>query len=92
MHGMAPVYAALQDARERAHAAGARDVEEQPILEGYLGGPAKALSRFAETVKADLLVVGNLGLGMRGEKWLGSVPGRVLSKARTDLLIVHTND
>lgn len=92
MHGRAPIYAALQDARERAHAVGARDIEERPILEGHLGGPAKALSRFAATVEADLLVVGNLGLGMRGEKWFGSVPGRVLGKATTDLLIVHTND
>jgi nucleotide-binding universal stress UspA family protein len=59
---------------------------------GHLGGAAKALSRLAEEVKADLLVVGNVGLDTRSDKWLGSVPGNVLRKAKTDVLIVHTTD
>jgi nucleotide-binding universal stress UspA family protein len=59
---------------------------------GHLGGPAHALSRLAEEVKADLLVVGNVGLGTRADKWLGSVPGNVLRRAKTDVLIVHTTD
>ena len=92
VHGEAPIYGILREARERARAAGAKNVEARPILVGHLGGPAKALSRLAEDVKADLLVVGNVGLGMRIEKWLGSVPGNVLRRAKTDVLIVHTTD
>ena len=92
MHGMAPIYAILREASDRARAAGAKNIEARPILEGHVGGPSKALSRFAEEVKADLLVVGNLGLGARSEKWLGSVPGNILGRAKTDVLIVHTTD
>ena len=92
MHGMAPIYAILREARDRARAAGAKNVEARPILVGHLGGAAKALSRLAEEVKADLLVVGNVGLGMRSEKWLGSVPGNVLRGAKIDVLMVHTAD
>jgi nucleotide-binding universal stress UspA family protein len=59
---------------------------------GHLGGAAKALSRLAEEVKADLLVVGNVGLGTRTDKWLGSVPGDVLRRAKTHVLVIHTTD
>ena len=92
MHGKAPIYAILREARERARAAGAKNIEARPILVGHLGGPAHALSRLAEEVRADLLVVGNVGLGTRADKWLGSVPGNVLRRAKTDVLIVHTTD
>src|SRR5215510_13494215 len=92
MHGMAPIYAILREARDRAKAAGAKNIEARPILEGHVGGPSKALSRLAEEVEADLLLVGNVGLGSRSEKWIGSVPGNVLGRAKTDVLIVHTTD
>ena len=92
VHGEAPIYGILREARERARAAGAKNVEARPILVGHLGGPAQALSRLAEEVKADLLVVGNVGLDTRSDKWLGSVPGNVLRRAKTDVLIVHTTD
>src|SRR5215475_11161234 len=75
MHGRAAIYAILREARDRATVAGAKSIEALPILEGRVGGAAKALSRLAEEVEADLLVVGNVGLGTRSEKWLGSVPG-----------------
>jgi nucleotide-binding universal stress UspA family protein len=88
MHGEAAIYAILREARDRAKAAGARDIEERPIL----GGPARALSRLANDVNADLLVVGNVGLATRTDKWLGSVPGNVCREAKTDVLIVHTTD
>jgi nucleotide-binding universal stress UspA family protein len=39
-----------------------------------------------------LLVVGNVGLNTRSDKWLGSVPGNVLRRAKTDVLLVHTTD
>ena len=86
MHGSASVYAILQDARERAKAAGAHDIEEQAIV----GAPVSALLHLAEEVKADLLVVGNLGVGTVAGRLLGSVPDTVARKAKVDILIVHT--
>jgi nucleotide-binding universal stress UspA family protein len=88
MHGMATVYAVLREARDRARAAGAKNIEARPIR----GDPVHALSRLAKEVEADLLVVGNVGLGTRSDKWLGSVPGNVMRRAKTDVLIVHTTD
>jgi len=53
------------------------------------GGAAGTLVRTADTLDADLLVVGDRGLkGLRGV--LGSVPGRVTHRARLDVLVVHT--
>ncbi|MFG1929678.1 universal stress protein [Mycobacterium sp. NPDC048908] len=90
VHGEAPVYAILREARDRATTAGAKDVEMRPVL----GNPVRALSRLAKEVHADLLVVGNVGLSTRSGKWLGSVPGNVLARAKktADVLIVHTTD
>ena len=54
------------------------------------GLPAKALVSAADTVGADLLVVGDRGLkGVRG--LLGSVPNRVTHRACLDVLVVHTS-
>ncbi len=84
--GEAPFYAILQNARERAHQAGARNVEEKPIV----GAPINALVQLAEEIDADLLVVGNVGLSSVAGRLLGSVPSEVSRKARTDVLIVYT--
>jgi nucleotide-binding universal stress UspA family protein len=46
----------------------------------------------AEEVHADLLVVGNVGLGGVADRLLGSVPSEVSRRAKTDVLIVHTTD
>jgi nucleotide-binding universal stress UspA family protein len=86
--GEAPFYAILQDARERAHKAGAKNVEEKPIV----GAPINALVHLAEEVHADLLVVGNVGLSSVAGRLLGSVPSEVSRRAKTDVLIVHTID
>jgi len=90
VHGEAPVYEILREARDRARAAGAKNIETRPIL----GDPVHALSHLAQEVEADLLVVGNVGLATRSGKWLGSVPGNVLARAKktADVLIVHTTD
>ncbi|OBJ05659.1 universal stress protein [Mycobacterium sp. 1465703.0] len=88
VHGMAAIYAILREARERARAAGAKEIEARPIR----GDPVHALFHLAKDVKADLLVVGNVGLNTRSDKWLGSVPGNVLRRAKTDVLLVHTTD
>ena len=84
--GTAPVYAILQDAKERAHNAGAKNVEERPIE----GSPVDALVHLAETENADLLVVGNVGLSTIAGRLLGSVPANVSRRAKVDVLIVHT--
>jgi nucleotide-binding universal stress UspA family protein len=86
--GTAPIYAILQDARDRAHAAGAKNVEERPIV----GAPVDALVKLAEDEKADLLVVGNVGLSTIAGRLLGSVPANVSRRAKVDVLIVHTTN
>jgi nucleotide-binding universal stress UspA family protein len=78
--------AILQDARDHAKAAGAQDIEERAIV----GAPVSALLHLAEEVKADLLVVGNLGLSTVAGRLLGSVPDTVARRAKVDILIVHT--
>ncbi|OBA91534.1 universal stress protein [Mycobacteriaceae bacterium 1482268.1] len=90
LHGQAPVYEILRDARDRARAAGAKNIETRPIV----GDPVHALTRLAKEVEADLVVVGNVGLATRSGKWFGSVPGNVLARAKknADVLIVHTTD
>ena len=85
--GEAPYYAILQTARERAHLAGAKNVEEKPIV----GAPINALVDLAGEVNADLLVVGNVGLSSVAGRLLGSVPSEVSRRAKMDVLIVHTS-
>ncbi|TVS87772.1 universal stress protein [Mycobacterium helveticum] len=84
--GTAPIYAILRDAKERALAAGAKNVDERPIV----GAPVDALVQLAEEEKADLLVVGNVGLSTIAGRLLGSVPANVSRRAKVDVLIVHT--
>jgi len=86
MAGNAPIYAILREARDRAKAAGASDVEEKAIV----GAPVDALVDLAKEVRADLLVVGNVGLSTIAGRLLGSVPANVARRSKTDVLIVHT--
>jgi nucleotide-binding universal stress UspA family protein len=86
LHGEAPIYAILRDARDRAKAAGAQDIEERAIE----GAPVEALIHLANDVKADLIVVGDVGLNSVAGRMLGSVPADVARKAKIDILIVHT--
>jgi nucleotide-binding universal stress UspA family protein len=90
VQGNAPIYAVLREAHARAAAAGATNVEERSIEDA----PVHALVHLAEDVGADLLVVGNVGLNAR-RAILGrlfSVAGAVSSRAKADVLIVHTSD
>lgn len=87
MHGDAPVYAILREARDRAKAAGAKDIEERPII----GAPVGALVELVREVNADLLVVGDVGLHTIAGRLLGSVPSAVSHRAHTEVLIVHTS-
>src|SRR3984893_3971843 len=84
--GAAPIYAILQEAKERAQAAGATNVEERSVV----GAPVDALVGLAEEGGADLLVVGNVGLSTIAGRLLGSVPANVSRRAKVDVLIVHT--
>ena len=86
--GEAPYYAILRDARERAHQAGAKNVEEKSIV----GAPINVLVQLAEEAGADLLVVGNVGLASVAGRLLGSVPSAVSRRAKIDVLIVYTTD
>jgi nucleotide-binding universal stress UspA family protein len=86
MAGNAPIYAILREARARATAAGAENVEEKAVV----GAPVDALVDLAGEVKADLLVVGNVGLSTIAGRLLGSVPANVARRSKTDVLIVHT--
>ena len=86
LHGGAPVYEILHDARDRAKSAGAHDIEERAIE----GAAVDALVHLAEQTKADLLVVGDVGLDTVAGRLLGSVPADVARKAKIDILIVHT--
>lgn len=89
VQGAAPIYAMLREGRDRAKAAGAKDIEERPIQDA----PVDALVDLAEQVQADLLVVGNVGLNARSAiiGRVFSIPGSVASKAKVDVLIVHTS-
>ena len=86
MAGNAPIYAILREARERATAAGAKNVEERAVI----GAPVDALVDLALEVNADLMVVGNVGLSTISGRLLGSVPANVARRSSTDVLIVHT--
>ena len=85
--GNAPIYAILREATERAKAAGATEVIEKAIV----GAPVDALVDLADEVKADLLVVGNVGLSTIAGRLLGSVPANVARRSKVDVLIVHTS-
>ena len=86
LSGNAPIYAILREAKDRAKAAGANNIEEKAVV----GAPVDALVDLAEEVKADLLVVGNVGLSTIAGRLLGSVPANVSRRSKVDVLIVHT--
>ena len=87
MAGTAPVYDLLRDARDRAKAAGAVNIEERAIE----GAPVDALLALVDEVGADLLVIGNVGLNTIAGRLLGSVPANVARRSNTYVLIVHTS-
>ena len=54
------------------------------------GDPADALIDVAESTKADLIVIGNRGMGGVKRFVLGSVPNKVSHHSPCSVLIVHT--
>ena len=85
--GGAPLYDMLREAKGRAEAAGAKDVEERAIE----GAPVDALVELVDEVGADLLVVGNVGLKSIVGRVMGSVPSTVRRRANTEVLVVETD-
>ena len=52
--------------------------------------PAAAIVAAAEAERADVLVVGNIGMSGRREFLLGNIPNRVSHSARCTVVIVNT--
>lgn len=88
VEGSTPADDVLRAARERAVAAGAKEVEEIAVA----GDAVDTLLRLAGEQEVDLVVVGNRGLNSLAGRLLGSVPANLSHRAHCDVLIVHTTD
>jgi nucleotide-binding universal stress UspA family protein/nitrite reductase/ring-hydroxylating ferredoxin subunit len=77
---------ALERARARAGAAGV-PVDAEPVK----GEPAAGVVEIADRRNAELLIVGDIGMGERHMLRLGGVPDRVSHEMPCDLLIVRTS-
>jgi nucleotide-binding universal stress UspA family protein len=87
VHGNAPAEETLRTAREQA----ATELPADRITTSAGDGdPVEVLTRTVRDTKADLLVVGNKGLGSLVGRVLGSVPANAARSAGVDVLIVHT--
>ena len=78
---------ALRGARE---AAGAEGVEATTHMQK--GQPAEVMKELAGLYGADIIVVGNVGMGKARRFKLGGIAERVAHQAPCDVLIVHTRD
>ena len=86
IRGDNPAEDIVRGATDRAHAAGATEIEVRTVK----GAPVESLISLAEETGADLLVVGNKGLNSLTGRLLGSVPADAARRATCDVLIVHT--
>ncbi|MGX1858728.1 universal stress protein [Dietzia sp. NPDC055340] len=86
IRGDNPAEDIVRGAKDRAHAAGATEIEVRTVK----GAPVESLISLAEETGADLLVVGNKGLNSLTGRLLGSVPADAARRAACDVLIVHT--
>jgi len=84
--GDAATYDMLREAADTARSAGAPDVVERAIS----GAAVEALVDLVDEVKADLLVVGNLGVNTVTGRLFGSVPKTLSKRAATEVMIVDT--
>ena len=87
VEGSTPADDALRAARDRAVAAGAKDVDEVAVSSDDV---VDTLIDLAKDRDVDLVVVGNRGLNTLAGRLLGSVPASLSHRARCDVLIVHT--
>lgn len=84
--GSSPAESVLGDAEDRAHEAGATDIERKAVH----GDPVEVLLNLAREESVDLVVIGNRGLNSLAGRLLGSVPANISHQAKSDVLIVHT--
>ncbi|GAA1582402.1 universal stress protein [Actinomadura kijaniata] len=88
VQGSTPADDALRAARERAVAAGAKEIEQIAVE----GDAVDVIARLARDRAAELVVIGNRGLNSLAGRILGSVPANLSHRAPCDVLIVHTTD
>lgn len=85
--GSAPAEGVVRAAADRARAAGAQHVDTMTVK----GPPVDVLDQAVANARADLLVVGNVGLNTFTGRILGSVPQSLARRSGVDVLIVHTS-
>jgi nucleotide-binding universal stress UspA family protein len=85
--GSGPAESVVSTAADRAFAAGARHVKTSTVK----GAPVDVLDQAVANARADLLVVGNVGLNTFTGRILGSVPQSLARRSGVDVLIVHTS-
>jgi nucleotide-binding universal stress UspA family protein len=78
----------LRRARERALAAGARNIDTASLLEIEAGGTAETIIDAATRNNADLIVTGKRGLGRLSGLLVGSVSQKVVSTAPCKVMVV----
>jgi nucleotide-binding universal stress UspA family protein len=87
VHGWTPAEETLRVATDHA----VRELGADRISTSAADGdPVDVLAEAVREHKADLLVVGNKGLGTPVGRLLGSVPSEAARTAGVDVLIVHT--
>lgn len=72
----------------RAAACAAEQGVEAKVVEQY-GVPAEAIAAVADTVAADVIVIGSRGLGALGRAVLGSTSRKLLSQTGRPVLVVR---
>jgi nucleotide-binding universal stress UspA family protein/nitrite reductase/ring-hydroxylating ferredoxin subunit len=77
----------LETAADRARALGV-----EPRIERRSGAPAEAIVAAAAELRADLLVLGDHGIGEAGRFSLGGIPDQVAHHSPVDILLVRTAD
>jgi nucleotide-binding universal stress UspA family protein len=85
--GSGPAESLVSTAADRAYAAGAKNVRTSTVK----GPPVDVLDHAVARARADLLVVGNVGLNTLTGRILGSVPQSLARRSGVDVLIVHTS-
>lgn len=88
VEGSTPADDALREARARAVAAGASEIEQLAVE----GDAVDSLVKVAIDRSVELIVVGNRGLNSLAGRILGSVPANLSHRSPCDVLIARTTD